>query len=129
MRKLIKKFVALERKMAAERGPFTLFALFLREGAPGVWDFVLSAPWTDGDKLENYKYVDKHLRACLRPKDMMLLSRIVLIDEDNPGLEDVLWEGEVEHGLRELHHREFFGLPIKHAYIITSQKNPVVSTK
>lgn len=121
MRKFLEKLIAIERTMAAERGPFTLFALFLREDAPRVWDLVLSAPWTDGNKLENYRYVDKHLRAHLQPKEMMFFSRIVLIDEDNPGLEDVLLEGEVEHGLCELYHREFFGLQIKHAYIITAK--------
>ena len=52
---------------------------------------------------------------------MMYFSRIVLIDEDNSSLEEVLLEGEVEHGLRELYFREFFGLPIKHAYIITAK--------
>jgi hypothetical protein len=40
----------LEEALAAEHGPFTLFALFLREGAPDVWDVVVAAAWIDRDE-------------------------------------------------------------------------------
>ena len=36
MKDLINKFVNIERKLSADKGSFSLFALFLREDAPGV---------------------------------------------------------------------------------------------
>ena len=32
------------RDIAAEKGEFTLFGLFMRTDAPGTWDLVVSAP-------------------------------------------------------------------------------------
>ncbi len=36
--------------MAAEKGAFDLFALFLREDAPNKWDLLIAADWIDQDK-------------------------------------------------------------------------------
>jgi hypothetical protein len=121
MKKFVEKLVHLEREMAAEKGDFTLFALFLLEDAPNVWDLVVAAPWVDKDKQKALRYVGKRLQARLQPRELMLLSRIVLLEGDTPGLEEVLQASQVKHGLRELRDQEFFGLQIKRAYIITSQ--------
>lgn len=38
MKTLIEKLATLEQEVSAEKGAFLLFALFLREDAPNVWD-------------------------------------------------------------------------------------------
>lgn len=106
--------------MVAEKGRFLLFALFLREYAPNVWDFVVSAPWLKADKMATYRYFATQLQSRLEPQELILLSRIVLIDEDNPALEAIHEAVTVEHSMVEIRHRDFFGLPIEQAYIITS---------
>ena len=119
-KKLLQKFIALERDVVAEKGRFILFALFLREYAPGRWDFVVSAPWVKGDKMPIYRYFATQLQSRLDPEEMVMLARIVLIDKDNPGLEAVHEAVTVEHGLVQIWNREFFGLQMERAYIITS---------
>ncbi|MGB0385934.1 MAG: hypothetical protein ACPGWR_14030 [Ardenticatenaceae bacterium] len=119
-KKLLQKFVALERDLVAQKGRFLLFALFLREYAPNRWDFVVSAPWLKGDKLTIYRYFATHLQSRLEPEEMVMLARIVLIDKDNPGLEAVHDAVTVEHGLVQIWNREYFGLQMERAYIITS---------
>ena len=120
-KKLLQKFLALERDVVAEKGRFILFALFLREYGVGSWDFVVSAPWLKRDELASYRYFATHLQSRLEPEEMLMLARIVLIDKDNPGLEEVHDTVTVEHGLVQIWNREFFGLQMERAYIITSR--------
>ena len=119
-KKLLQKFLALERDVVAEKGRFILFALFLREYGSGSWDFVVSAPWLKTDELATYRYFATKLQSRLEPQEMLMLARIVLIDKDNPGLEAVHEAATVEHGLVQIWNREFFGLEMERAYIITS---------
>lgn len=120
MKQILNKLITLERDVVAEKGPFLLFALFLREDAPNRWDFVVSAPWIEKDKMYSYRYFSDHLQSRLEREEVILLSRIVLIDENNPALEDIHEEFQVEHGLIKVYNREFFGLQMDRAYIITS---------
>ena len=52
MKAFAEKLVPVERQIAAEKGAFLLFALFLREDAPDVWDLVVAAPWIEANKSE-----------------------------------------------------------------------------
>jgi hypothetical protein len=126
MIQLIKKLVALEREITAEKGEFTLFALFLREESFDKWDLVLSAPWFWADTQSVYKYVADKLRSRLKSAELLSLSRFVLIEKDDPRLKAVIETIEMGHNpievrgskILEVKDRTFFGLPIKHAYII-----------
>jgi len=121
MKETVEKLAAKEREMAEERGAFSLFALFLREDAADQWDLVVSAPWISADKLAALKYIAGKVQQALRPDDFLKVARIVVIDEDNPALEALHRTIRVEHGTAEIRDSEFFGLPIKHAYLITSR--------
>ncbi|MEW6347489.1 MAG: hypothetical protein AB1646_00375 [Thermodesulfobacteriota bacterium] len=57
MRAMVKKYLAAEREMSEEHGPFVLFALFLPEDAANDWDLVVSAPWQFEDKLSFFRYM------------------------------------------------------------------------
>jgi hypothetical protein len=120
MNEIVSKLRVLEQEIAAERGPFILFALFLREEAPNRWDLVVAAPWFGSDKMETLRYLADRLQARLTPEEVVLLSRIVIINEDNPYLEDVSREIQVEHALVEIRDRVFFGQQIERGYVITS---------
>ena len=100
-----------------------MFALFLREDSAGKWDLVVAAPWIERDK----KWALGFLSVCLRQKleidDLIKISRIVVIDEANPGLREVHDAVTIEHGREELSNKPFFGLQIRQAYIITSRPN------
>jgi hypothetical protein len=73
-----------EEVMAKEKGPFDLFALFLREDAPGKWDLVVAAEWIEKDKEAALKYIASIVQKTLPKEQILTLSRIAIIDESNP---------------------------------------------
>jgi hypothetical protein len=122
MKALAEKLVSIEREAALEKGPFFLFALFLRENAPDVWDLLVSAPWIEADKFAAFQYLSKKLNKNLTKKELLALSRIVAINQTDPALASINSVMGVEHMCMEVENSNFFGLEIKHAYIITSRR-------
>ncbi len=115
------KFAKLESDVAAARGDFTLFALFLREDVPDRCDLIISAPWASADQKGSLDYLVNRIKSDLGPADLTQLSRIVFIDPTDVSVRALNQAIHVEHGSVELRDSSFFGLPIKHAFIITSK--------
>ncbi|MBI5789580.1 MAG: hypothetical protein HZA78_12080 [Candidatus Schekmanbacteria bacterium] len=126
MREIIYKFINIEKNIAREKGDFWLFALFLREDAPNVWDLVVSAPWIKDD-YDTLKYLSREINKVLTDSELLKLSHIAIISEDNPNLAS-LNKIKIEHGDVELKNCNFFGLEIKHAFIITSKTKEKLET-
>lgn len=122
MKEIVEKLKQQENNMAQEKGPFDLFALFLREDAPDKWDLVVAAQWIEKNKQEALKYITKALQKSLTQSEILKLSRIAIIDESNPALDAFQRAMHIEHGEEEIKDSNFFGLQIKHAYLITSQR-------
>ncbi|KPK72824.1 MAG: hypothetical protein AMJ79_15475 [Phycisphaerae bacterium SM23_30] len=129
MKEIVQKLKDKEIEIAKEKGPLYLFALFLREDAPDNWDLVVAAPWINKDKSDSLKFIASKIQETLDHKELVKLSRIVIIDDTNPALEALHKAIHVEHGTSEIHNSNFFGLPISHAYIITSQRGNQSSPK
>lgn len=129
MNEVVDKFAALEAQIAERKGDFSLFALFLREDVPDRWDLVISAPWVGQKKQEAVDYVIAEIKSRLGSQNLITLSRIVLVDPDDASVRAVNKAFHVEHGRVEVKDSNFFGLPIKHAFIITSKRpdTPVAS--
>ena len=122
------KFAKLESDVSAARGDFVLFALFLREDLPDRWDLMISAPWASEDKKGALDYLITRIKADLGPDDLTQLSRIVFIDPKDISVQNLNRAIRVEHGAVEVRDSSFFGLPIKHAFIITSKRpSPAVA--
>ena len=121
MKEVINKLIQIEKKISSEKGQFLLFALFLREDAPDLWDLMVAASWVEKDKSESLKHISDHLKKTLDTKELIKLSRIVLIDTDNPALDALHKAIHIEHGDAEIKDSNFFGLQIKHAYVITAK--------
>ena len=122
MKQIIEKLASLERDIASEKGEFSLFALFLREDADDKWDLLASAPWLEANNRESLAYLVNQLRARLNTQELLSLSMIVLLEKDNPVLEAIHKAIKVRHGMAEARDSVSFGVPIKHAYIITSAR-------
>ena len=122
MNTILEKLVAKEREISEEKGAFCLFALFLREDAPNRWDLVVSAPWITRDKVASLEYLASKTQEALDADELLLLSRIVVLNEDNPGLDALQRTVSIEHGTTEIEDSSFFGLEIKRAYLITSKR-------
>lgn len=128
MRDQIDKFISIEKEIAKERGSFSLFALFLREDAQNKWDVIVSAPWFTSDKKGILNYIGEKIRTYLKPQELLLLSRIILIEPTDDSIKAIHSAFRIEHGRVELANCNLFGLQIKQAYIITSNKDASINT-
>lgn len=108
--------------MSEEKGAFELFALVLRDDAPNKWDLLVASPWVERDKKGGLAYISRLLQETLGIPDLFQISRIVIIDRSNPALAAFLRAMHVEHGMAEIQESSFFGLQIKHAFLITSRR-------
>lgn len=120
MKAIVEKLRIVEQRLSEEKGEFLLFALFLREDSPEVWDLLVSAPWIESDKPEALRRIVQSVRREFTDQEMALLSRVVI---DNPALSAVQSAMHIVHGAAEVRDSHFFGLQIVHAYIITSQRD------
>lgn len=122
MKELVNKFGELEMELSIKKGAFTFFALFLREEAGDKWDLVVAAPWIEANRKEALFYIANQIQAKFKPDELTSLSRVVLIYQNNPALDSINRAIRIEHGVTDVQNSDFFGLQIKHAYIVTSQK-------
>ena len=129
MKIIVEKIKQQERRMAQQKGPFDLFALFLREDAPDKWDLVVAAKWIEENKQEALKYISRALQESLTPSELLSLSRIAIIDERNSALEAFQKAMHVEHGIYEIKDSNIFGMQIKHVYLITSKRRDANAPK
>ena len=119
---LIDKFTELESHIAEEKGPFALFALFMREDAPGYWDLIVAAPWAWPDRQSVVDYFVSKIKSRLGDESLTSLSRIIVIDPQHAAVQALNRAIQVEHGRVEVRDSDFFGQSVKHAYFITSQR-------
>ena len=119
----IEKFRRVMKDISAERGEFVFFGLFLREEALDEWDLVISAPWLETGKLKALGEFVEKVTTIAGKQELLTLSRIVTLDHNDPNLEAVLKTVQVDNGPLELWHPDFFGLDIKHAYILRAKRS------
>ncbi len=124
---LANRFTDLESQLAREKGDFALFALLLREDVPDRWDLVVSAPWVVEDRQAALQFFIKRIQSQLGAPILTDLSRIVFVDPQDPSVQNLNRAIHVEHGVVEVKDSDFFGLPIKHAYIITSKRPKAIA--
>jgi hypothetical protein len=120
MSPFIKKFFPIARTIAQEKGDFKLFALFEREDLQGIWDVVLAADWLPGEEMKSLRYVFGKIRAVLDKKEFLKVSKVVLLDVNEPFVK------ELEDFLDDFHNPRVFinavinGMSFKTGYIIVS---------
>ena len=113
MKELVSKFISIEDEISKDKGDFILFALFLREDAETGWDLLVSAPWIQANKKEALNYLANRVQSSFTQTELLNLSRIAILETDNPALENFHKSINVEHGSVEVVNSNFFGLQIK----------------
>jgi len=116
----LEKLKAIEQRIAKKKGDFVLFALFLREDSPDRWDLVVSAPWI-GDENKALQYLVAELKSHLKMAELIRLSRIIIVDPSDAPVQAINRAVRVEHGDVESRDRDFFGMHMAQALIITSK--------
>lgn len=73
------------------------------------------------------QYFVDEIQPFLGPQNLIALSRIVVVDPNDAAVRALNRAISAEHGSVEVRDSNFFGLLVKHAYIITSklQEAPV----
>jgi predicted nucleic acid-binding protein len=125
MKEIIQKLMNIEQETSNEKGEYRLFALFLREDSPNKWEILVAADWIYGNKAEALRYLAQRIQKSFTQNELLQISRIVIIEEDNPTLPVLQQAFSLEHGSVEIKDANFFGLAIKHAFIITSATRQV----
>lgn len=123
MIELVEKLKLIEKETSAERGKYDLFALFLREDSSNKWDILVSANWIHDHKEDSLKYLSQKIQKSFTQNELSQISRIVIIEENNPALPALQQTISIEHGAAEIKDSNLFGLQIKHAYLITSRRS------
>jgi hypothetical protein len=122
-------FASLESSIEKEKGPFSLFALFQREDVPDRWDLIASAPWIRPDRDAALGYMVRRIQSEIGQESLTALSRIMLVDPEDPAVVNLSRAMSVEHSPVEVRDSVFFGVPVKHAFIITSRPPKVTVAK
>ena len=116
------KFIELRNEIIEERGDLALFALFLREDAEDRWDLLVSAPWLEQDEAAGLRYLSKKLMTKLSERELLEISRVVLIEQSDPGLRSLLKSTTVKGGsVREIENSRFAGLALRHGFIFEAK--------
>lgn len=106
------------KSIEAERGPFVLAGLFMREDSPGRWDLVVSAPWLQRGKLVALGEFVKRLSDALGQEEVLNLSRIVTLNRKDAALKRILQElGSITKPVEKVGNN-LFGLPLEHAHVL-----------
>ncbi|MDQ6651727.1 MAG: hypothetical protein M3Y84_03175, partial [Acidobacteriota bacterium] len=79
-------------------------------------------PWIERDRKEALAYITTQIQQLFTSEELSRLSRVVMVDQSNPAVEAMNQAINCQHGQNEVWDSNFFGLQIKHAYIITSQR-------
>lgn len=116
------KIGALEGEISSEKGDFSLFGLFCREDAPNKWDLIVSAPWLQSDVKHGLAFLADRVRAKLTEKELLSLSRIVVLAPDDPVVAAIRKsvKKDTRHEKVELENQDFAGVQVAYACISTS---------
>ncbi|HIE00475.1 MAG TPA: hypothetical protein EYP59_09325 [Thiotrichaceae bacterium] len=117
---LFKKYRAIERNFSEDKGPFKLFALVQLEELPGLWDVVMSCENLPEKDMPTLRFVVDKVHAGLTKKEIVQISRIILLNLEQPFVKAMADFLEKAHNPAELFNCEIDGLKIKQAYIIVS---------
>lgn len=118
-KEMVMKLLNIEKEVAYKKGSFNLFALFLRDGE-NKWDLLISSAWIDKEKYESLRYIASIIQRKLTKEELLEISGIEIIDHNDSALNEIYNSINVEHSIVEKTNRDFFGVMIRRAYIITS---------
>lgn len=107
MKEIIEKLMRIEKETSAEKGQYDLFALFLREDANDKWDILVSADWVNKNKEEALRYLSQKIQKTFTPNELLQISRVVIIEENNPALPALQQAVSIEHGFAEIKDSNF----------------------
>ena len=124
------KFAQIRDEIIAENGDLIFFALFLREGAEDRWDLLASASWLDRDEPSSLRYLTKQLTAKLSERELLEVSRIVIVEQNDPALRRLLRNVTATDGeIQTLENVKFGSLTLSRAIIFEAKPSTMVALR
>lgn len=108
--------------IAASKGDFTLFALFRRPDAFGMWDLVVSAPWLEARNLAALDDFVSLLRKSIGRNQLSQLARVETLPSDDERVRHILDSVPIEDAERRIVSTDLFELEIEEAIILRAQR-------
>ena len=107
--------------IADKKGEFVLFALLLRPDALGAWDLLVSAPWLKRTLSANREFVQLLIQS-FGEKPLLLLARVVVLNDDDPSAKFILENIPVEDGEIHMPSTDLLGMQIEKGIIFRAMK-------
>ena len=117
---LVEKLLDIEIVISLETGPLVLFALIERDDAPGKWDLVVSATLSRERHKDLLNRIALQVRNNLKWEEKVILSRILILDPEEPFVRAINNMANVEHGRLRVSNSLVNEISVKDAYIFTS---------
>jgi hypothetical protein len=109
-------------EIAAQKGEFTLFAVFRRADALGMWDLLVSAPWLESGNLKVLGELVDLLAKSMGRDSLSQFARVETIPSDNRTVQFILDSIPVDDGERRIHGTDLFDLQIEEAIIFRAKR-------
>jgi len=84
----------------------------------------VAAKWIEEDRPVALADISRRVRDSLRAYEITKISRVVVVERTDPAVKAIASAMSVEHGIAEVANSTFFGLAIRHAFIIAAELNP-----
>ena len=104
--------------IAAKKGAFTLFGLFMPANGLGNWDLVVAAPWLEEGNPRILRRFIKLLRDSTRKRASLGLARVQIVGDRYPSLKTILKDFPVDDGEKRVGKSFLFGLEFDDAIIL-----------
>ena len=120
----IDKYKKIRNRILRDKGDLIFFGLILREDAPDIWDLVVSAPWAEADTWSALQYLSEVVKTELEPAEILQLSRVVILEGDNPVLQALLSALKVTgNSVAEYLDSTIGGIHFRHAYVLEAKNS------
>ena len=121
MTSLHEKFLKIEKDISNERGEFNLFALAYRDIEENKFDVILSADWINVQDKEVMKYIVNVIKKELISEEMIAISRIILLEKENPILKELTRLIKISHSVVEFKECKFNNIRLDRVIIFSSK--------
>lgn len=122
MESFITKLKSIEQRLSKERGRFWFFALLQRDDSPGKWDLLVSAEWLQEKERKSLDHITAAIEQEFDQDDLLQLSRVVVLNPDNPIVQDLTTAFSQEHKLTRIQNITVNGMHFIQGVIITSRR-------
>ena len=129
-KRLLRHLTLVERDLSEKYGGFSLFGMCQRENTlADLWDLIVSAPWLTPNVIASDNIVFDALQQHLGKDELFSLDTVPMFAPEDPRIQEIQEEYEVEHGLIDLGQCQLFDMDMERVYLITAKRRAAPVSK